>query len=78
MKTRYSGITVNPNRHGKLRARFRKLGRKQYMKHLPDQPGFEEAYDAWLARKPQPQPRHFHGSVDHLCLLYYKSADFQD
>lgn len=47
MKMRYKNVTVDPDRHGKLRARFRKAGMKPvYMKYLPDQPGFQAGYDA--------------------------------
>lgn len=78
MKTRYKNVTVDPDRHGKLRARFRKGGRNVYMKHLPDQPGFEQEYAALLAggTTANAQPRYAPGSVHDLCVRYYKSADF--
>lgn len=76
MKTRYDGVTVNPDRHGKLRARYRKAGRSVYMKGLPDQPGFDAEYKA-LIEQPQPVPnRHIPGSVNDLVARYYRSADF--
>ncbi|GAA0744995.1 integrase [Sphingomonas sp. ABOLD] len=78
MKTRYKNVTVAPDRHGKLRARFRKTGfAPVYMKTLPDQPGFEAEYKALLAGAPtQMETRHAPGSVHDLCTRYYRSADF--
>ena len=77
MKTRYDNVTVNPDRHGKLRARFRKSGRKPvYMKTLPDQPGFEAEYKALSAAPAVIEPRHIAGTVHDLCSRYYRSADF--
>lgn len=75
MKTRYRNVTVSPDRHGKLRARFRRSGYPAvYMKHLPDTPGFDAEYKeitnavATTAITP--------GSVSDLCARYYKCADF--
>lgn len=77
MKTRYPGVTVNPDRHGKLRARFRKAGRKPvYMKTLPDQPGFKAEYQALLEAAPQIESRAIPGSVSDLLERYYRAADF--
>lgn len=78
MKTRYKNVTVSPDRHGKLRARFRKVGRAAvYMQTLPDQPGFEAEYKALLADQPVIRTRHIPGSVNDLCSRYYESADFK-
>lgn len=78
MKTRYPNVTVSPDRHGKLRARFRKSGHKPvYMKHLPDQPGFKAEYDALRAgAAPRVESRAHPGSVDALIERYYRAADF--
>ncbi|UYY77757.1 tyrosine-type recombinase/integrase [Sphingomonas sp. R1] len=78
MKTRYKNVTIAPDRHGKLRARFRKAGvAPVYMKTLPDQPGFEAEYKALLAGVPsQMETRHAPGSVHDLCTRYYRAADF--
>lgn len=77
MKTRYKNVTVNPDRHGKLRARFRKTGfASVYMKTLPDQPGFDAEYKALLAGAPQNEARHAPGSVNDLITRYYRCADF--
>lgn len=77
MKTRYANVTVDPDRHGKLRARFRKAGMKPvYMKHLPDQPGFEAEYKALSASKAVIDRKHIPGSVHDLVSRYYRAADF--
>jgi len=77
MKTRYRNVTVNPDRHGKLRARFRKAGAKPvYMKTLPDQPGFEAEYSALCAGAAISPIRHAPGSVHDLVTRYYRAADF--
>ncbi|MDP1026362.1 tyrosine-type recombinase/integrase [Sphingomonas sp. KR1UV-12] len=77
MKTRYPHVTLDPDRHGKVRARFRKNGRKVYMKALPDQPGFEAEYKALMNAQPRVAvlpavPR----SVSDLCARFYLSGDF--
>ncbi len=79
MKTRYKNVTVDPDRHGKLRARFRKAGRKPvYMKHLPDEKGFKEEYEALLADRPLIVVRQaVPGSVGDLVSRYYASGDFK-
>jgi integrase len=78
MKTRYKNVTVSPDRHGKLRARFRKAGRKPvYMKNLPDTPGFEAELSALIADQPQIEIRCIPRSVHDLCTRYYQSADFK-
>lgn len=79
MKTRYKNVTVDPDRHGKLRARFRKAGREPvYLKYLPDQPGFEAEYNALLVGESvQPPIRAIAGSVNALCPRYYASGDFK-
>lgn len=77
MKTRYANITVSADRHGKLRARFRKAGHPSaYLETLPDQPGFEAEYNALKTAKPAGRDRYIQGSVNDLCARYYKSADF--
>lgn len=76
MKTRYKGVTVNPDRHGKLRARFRRDGLSVYLKSLPDQPGFEAEYKALLQMKVEASDRVIPGSVNDLVARYYRSADF--
>lgn len=75
MKTRYPNVTVSPDRHGKLRARFRKAGYPAaYMKHLPDTPGFEAEYKALTSKAVENRTKP--GSVSDLCGRYYTSADF--
>lgn len=77
MKTRYANVTVNPDRHGKLRARYRKAGRNSvYMKTLPDQPGFEAEYKALVDEQPEIAPRYAVGTIHDLIARYYRSADF--
>jgi integrase len=76
MKTRYKGVTVNPDRHGKLRARYRRHGLSVYMRTLPDQPGFDAEYKTLLAHKVETADRFLPGSVNDLVARYYKSADF--
>lgn len=78
MKTRYKNVTVNPDRHGKLRARFRKAGQKAvYMKHLPDQPGFDAEYKALMTDGAPKVSRAIPGSVNDLIERYYRSAAFR-
>lgn len=78
MKTRYKYVYVDPDRHGKLRARFRKRGQKTvYMKRLPDEPGFKKEYDAILAGETIANDRWVAGSVHDLITRYYRSADFR-
>lgn len=79
MKTRYKNVTVDPDRHGKLRARFRKAGRAPvYMKHLPDEKGFKEEYQALLTGLPPIVIRTAKpGSVADLASRYYASGDFK-
>jgi integrase len=77
MKTRFPNVTVDPDRHGKIRARFRKAGHKPvYMKTLPDQPGFEAEYKALLAGAPVVLTRVVPRSVGDLCARFYASGDF--
>lgn len=77
MKTRYDNVTVNPDRHGKLRAIYRKAGRKPvYLKTLPDQPGFDAEYAAIAAARPSVTTKHKPRSVNDLVARYYRSADF--
>lgn len=76
MKTRYKNVTVNPDRHGKLRARFRKVGTTPvYMKALPDQPGFDAEYQTLLS-SPRQIDRAIPGSIGDLVTRYYRSGDF--
>jgi integrase len=79
MKTRYKNVTIAADRHGKLRARFRKAGLAPvYLKHLPDQPGFDAEYKALLVgESAQPAVRAIPGSVNALCPRYYASGDFK-
>lgn len=78
MKTRYANVTVDPDRHGKLRARFRKSGHKpMYMRTLPDQPGFEAEYKALQKGEAIEIVRHPAGSVHDLCVRFYESGDFK-
>lgn len=77
MKTRYLNVTVNPDRHGKLRARFRKVGAKAvYMRTLPDQPGFDAEYKALTNGEVVSGNRVIPRSVNDLVARYYRSADF--
>lgn len=77
MKTRHDNVTVNPDRHGKLRARYRKAGEKAvYLKTLPDQPGFEAELTAIKGGIRESEERHAPGSVNALLARYYRSADF--
>ena len=77
MKTRHPNVTVSPDRHGKLRARFRKVGHKPvYMKTLPDQPGFEAELKALRSNEPPEDTRFTPRSVNDLVSRYYRSADF--
>lgn len=77
MKTRYENVYVNADRHGKLRARYRKAGCKAvYLQHLPDQPGFEKELREVKASARDFYPRCIPGSVHDLCNRYYRCADF--
>jgi integrase len=77
MKTRFPNVTVNPDRHGKLRARFRKTGQKPaYMKTLPDQPGFEAEYKALMTDAGAVSDRYIPRSVSDLATRYYSCGDF--
>lgn len=77
MKTRFKNVTVDPDRHGKLRARFRKAGRKPvYMQTLPDQPGFAAEYKALCEDRPDISIKVIPGSVHDLCARYLRSADY--
>jgi integrase len=77
MKTRYDNVTVNRDRHGKLRARYRKAGEKAfYLDTLPDQPGFEKELADKREAPRDSELRHTPGSVNDLLTRYYKAADF--
>lgn len=77
MKTRYPNVTVAPDRHGKLRARFRKAGCKPvYLRTLPDQPGFEAELAALRQGERTAIERHPPGTIHDLCARYYACADF--
>lgn len=77
MKTRYANVTVSADRHGKLRARWRKAGHDPvYMKTLPDQPGFEAELATIAMAKPAIDPRIIPRSVNDLVARYYRCADF--
>lgn len=77
MKTRYPNVTVNPDRHGKLRARWRKGGREVWLRTLPDQPGFEAELKAVTAGAAVTVERHTPRSVNDLVTRYYLCADFR-
>jgi len=78
MKTRYKNVTVETDRHGKLRARFRKTGFASVnMKTMPDQPGFDEEYAALLNVQSATSPAIIPRSVSDLLGRFYKSADFR-
>lgn len=78
MKTRYPNVTLLRDRHGKLRARFRKAGRKTiWMKTIPDQPGFDAELKAIVDNAPSVgEGRATPGTVEALVTRYYRSADF--
>lgn len=77
MKTRYPNVTVDPDRHGKLRARYRKRGQRPvYLKHLPDEPGFKAELEAIRTGCKTPEPRHAPGTVHDLVSRYYRCPDF--
>lgn len=79
MKTRYKNVTLSPDRHGKVRARFRKTGRPAvYMKHLPDEKGFKAEYEALLSGLPPIVIRPAKpGTVADLVSRYYQCGDFK-
>lgn len=78
MKTRYPNVTIARDRHGKLRARYRKAGvGSVYLNTLPDQPGFASELNAAIVGLGGPiHVRHKPGSVSDLLSRYYRSADF--
>lgn len=78
MKTRYPNVTLYHDRHGKLRARWRKKGREHHFKHLPDTPGFKEELEAVLAGTvPDPATqRAIPYSVSDGLTRYYASGNF--
>lgn len=76
MKTRFDNVTVIPDRHGKLRAVYRKHGKTTYLKTLPDQPGFEAELAAAVKGRVIEVKRAIPRSVNDLVTRYYKSADF--
>lgn len=77
MKTRYKNVTLDPDRHGKLRARYRKGGVCVYMDKMPDQPGFNDELKVLRAGKSAASPKVIQGSVSDLLGRFYKSADFR-
>lgn len=77
MRTRYDNVTVDPDRHGKLRARYRKGGKTIYLTALPDQPGFEAELDGVRAASKAVTVHHKQGSINDLCARYYACADFK-
>lgn len=79
MKTRYPNVTLYHDRHGKLRARWRKTGAKEYhFQHLPDAPGFEEELAEMLAgRRSGSAARVVPFSVSDGLTRYYQSANFR-
>lgn len=78
MKTRHRNVTLYRDRHGKLRARWRKTGFPTYsFQHLPDTPGFDGELKALLSGQlVEAAPRVIPGSVSDLLARYYRSADF--
>lgn len=77
MKTRHDNVTVSPDRHGKLRARYRKTGEKAvYLKTLPDQPGFDAELAAIKGGVRESEERHAPGTINAWLARYYRSADF--
>lgn len=76
MKTRYPNVYLEPDRHGKLRARFRKGAKQCYMKAIPDQPGFEAEYEALKGKHAVIKNRHIPRSVNDLLTRYYRCPDF--
>lgn len=76
MKTRHKHVYLEPDRHGKLRARFRKGGKQVYMKTIPDQPGFDAELKALMEDAPAVQNKHIHRSVNDGLARYYRCGDF--
>jgi integrase len=79
MKTRYDNVTLDPDRHGKLRARFRKTGLPTYhFKTLPDAAGFEDELKIAKAGKIEVEPprKVIPRSVSDGLTLYYTSGNF--
>lgn len=79
MKTRYANVTLYHDRHGKLRARWRRTGCREYhFKHLPDTPGFEqELADMLAGRQTAISERAIPFSVSDGLTRYYQSANFR-
>ncbi|HET8612985.1 MAG TPA: tyrosine-type recombinase/integrase [Sphingomonas sp.] len=80
MKTRYANVTLYRDRHGKLRARWRKTGfGDHHFRHLPDAPGFEDELEALLAgrKDPETSKRLIPFSVSDGLTRYYRSANFR-
>jgi integrase len=79
MKTRYPNVTLYNDRHGKLRARYRKTGLPEYQfKNLPDMPGFEAELKIAQAGKIVVDPPRtvIPRSVSDGLTKYYRSANF--
>lgn len=77
MKTRYPNVTIAADRHGKLRARFRKAGYKAvYLKTLPHQPGFDAELKEAMSGQVSSPTKIIPGSVADLVTRYYRSGDF--
>lgn len=77
MKTRIPNVYLEPDRHGKLRARYRKGRVAKYMKTLPDQPGFEEELKAITTKPIATGSLVIPRSVDDLINQYYLSPDYR-
>ena len=76
---RYPNVTSFPDRHGKVRWRWRKTGHATYyFRSPPDTPGFKEELAACEAGEPLKAGggRAIPGSIDDLVSRYYASADF--
>lgn len=78
MKTRYPNVTINPDRHGKLRARWRKAGHTPvYLQTMPDSPGFEAELKAIAGQARSIRVEYIPRSVHDLCARYYACPDFK-
>lgn len=77
-------VSEYPDRHGKLRYRFRRKGFAPYaFKHAPGTEGFRQEYEACKAGEAAPAievgaGRATPGSFDDLLVRYYRSPDFLD
>lgn len=80
MKTRHDNVTLYLDRHGKLRARFRKTGLPEYhFKALPDAPGFDEELKIAQAGRVEVDPprKVIPRSISDGLIKYYPSGNFK-